>query len=194
MAEIRSTMEMVLERAAKLAESAPAETSNEDILKKGMRLAAEFMKENDFDLMGALSSHPVETQPDIRKGMAQILLRNIVLPRDEDLQASGQHALRGIMVLSGNSGDIGTICQELSQILDQYNQHKEQTTQQLNDAIKGQLQQQQMANGQEVQEDINPAMHPQYAEELSKMLTSLNGQYNEALDQRKEAIMQRFSM
>lgn len=194
MAEIKSTMEMVMERAAKMAESAPAEAPNDDTIKIGMRLAAEFMNGKEMNLLEQLSSQPQEQQVEIRKGMAKILLRNVVLPRDEDLKISGQHALNGIIALSGNSGDITTICQELVQILDQYNQHKEQTTQQLNDAIKAQLQQQQAASGQPAQEDINPAMHPQYNEELSKMLSSLNGQYNDALDQRKDTILQRLSI
>jgi hypothetical protein len=33
-------------------------------------------------------------------------------------------------------------------------------------------------------------MHPQYKEELAKTMTSLNNQYNEALDQRKQMILQ----
>ena len=127
------------------------------------------------------------------EGIAQTLLRNIVLPRDEDLQESGKLALQGILSLETDSGEVQSICQELEQILAQYGQHKEQTTQQLNDAIRAQLQQQQAEGGAEPAADINPAQHPQYHEELSKMLTSLNSQYSEAMDQRKEIILQRLT-
>lgn len=191
MAEIKSTMEMVLERAAKMAEEAAPEVMNEDLIKTGMRLAAEYLNQKSTDLAQALSDQPPQDQMDIRKGMAQTLLRNIVLPRDEELQASGKIALQGILALGGS--DIKDICNELTQILEQYNQHKEQTTQQLEDAIRGQMAQQQGTNGTEDQGNQNPAMHPQYREELSKMLTSLNNQYNEAMDQRKEMLLQRFS-
>lgn len=184
---------MVLERAAKMTESAPAKTENEDSLKTGMRLAAGYMNGEETSLTELLNQQPPQVQIDIRKGMAMTLLRNIVLPRDEALQESTARALQGIITLSENSGEIGAICQELSQILGQYGQHKEQTTQQLNEAIKAQLQQQMMANGQEVQGELNPAMHPQYADELSKVLSSLNSQYNDAMDQRKDMMMQRFS-
>jgi hypothetical protein len=67
-------------------------------------------------------------------------------------------------------------------------------TQQLEDAIKAQLEQQQMGQGRAGQTPVNPAMHPQYREELSKMLTSLNNQYNDAMKQRKELILERFSL
>jgi hypothetical protein len=194
MAEIKSTMEMVLERAAKMAEDAPTISENEDTVKTGMRLAAEYLNDKVADLNEELTKQKAEAQVDIRKGMAQTLLRNIVLPRDEELQVAGNKALQGILGLSGSSTEVGAICGELTQILEQYGQHKEQTTEQLNDALKAQLQQQFTANGQEIPDNINPSMHPQYAEEMSKMMTSLNNQYNDAMDQRKEMILQQFTM
>lgn len=194
MAEIKSTMEMVLERAAKMAAESPSAVDNEDLTKTGMRLAADFLNDKTTDIAAALGSLPGPDQIEVRQGMARTLLRNIVLPRDEELQASGRKALQGILALSGDGGDIQSICRELEQILEQYGQHKDQTTRQLEDAIRAQMeQQQQMAGRSESRGSVNPKMHPQYHEELSKMLTSLNNQYNEAMDQRKEMILQRFT-
>lgn len=192
MAEIKSTMDMVLERAAKMAAATTQDVDNEDMVKTGMRLAADFLNEKETDLAQLLAAQPAKDQVAIRKGMAQTLLRNIVLPRDEQLQASGKIALQGVLAIDGKSAEIKAICQELEQLLGQYGRHKEQMTQQLDDAIRAQLEQQQMAQGREGQA-VNPAMHPQYREELSKMLTSLNNQYNDAMKQRKEMILERFS-
>ncbi len=194
MAEIKSTMEMVLERAARMEKEAPAVTNNDDTIKKGMRLAADYLNGKITDLQETLSSQSPEEQADIRKGMAQTLLRNIVLPRDEILRTSAEKALMAIQLLAGAGSETDTVCQELAQLLNQYSQHKEQTTAQLEDAIKAQLQQQAMAAGRQPADDINPAMHPHYAEELAKTLTTLNNQYNEAMNQRKDIIMQRFTI
>ncbi|OEU47805.1 MAG: hypothetical protein BA862_00670 [Desulfobulbaceae bacterium S3730MH12] len=191
MAEIKSTMEMVLERAAKMAEEAPPVTDDDSLIKKGMRIGADFLNKKIADLHKELLDQPAENQIPIRKGMAQTLLRNIVLPRDEELQQSAAVAIKGILSLAQNSGEISSICGELQQILEQYGQHKEQSIQQLEDALRSQLEQQQTANGQTEQGTINPTMHPQYREELSKMLTSLNNQYNDALTERKEMILSR---
>jgi hypothetical protein len=190
MAEIKSTLEMVMERAAKMAATATTDTNDESLVKTGMRLGAGFLNANDTDLLKELNSHPETAQKLIVEGIAKTLLRNIVLPREEPLQESGKAALKGLLLLSRDSREVQTICQELEQILEQYGQHKEQTTKQLDDAIRAQLEQQQATNGQQDQGPVNPAMHPQYNEELAKMLTSLNNQYNEALDQRKKMIMQ----
>ena len=192
MAEIKSTMDMVLERAAKMAAAAAPEVENEDLVKTGMRFAADYLNRKETDLAQLLGTQAPQDQVSVRKGMVQTLLRNIVLPRDEQLQESGKIALQGVLSLGGESAEIQEICQELTQILEQYGQHKDQTTQQLDDAIRAQLEQQQASQGQEGQ-PVNPAMHPQYREELTKMLTSLNNQYNDAMEQRKEMILQRFS-
>ena len=193
MAEIKSTMDMVLERAAKMAAAATEDVDNEDLVRTGMRLAADFLNQKETDLARLVDAQPPKNQVTVRKGMAQTLLRNIVLPRDEQLQASGKMALQGVLALGGKSGEIKAICQELGQILEQYGQHKEQMTQQLDDAIRAQLEQQQQSKGLKGQPSINPAMHPQYREELARMLTSLNNQYNDAMNQRKGMILERFS-
>jgi hypothetical protein len=184
---------MVLERAARMAAAAAPEVNDEDQVKTGMRLAADFLNGKETDLGILLAAQPAPAQVAVRQGMAQTLLRNIVLPRDEQLQVSGKLALQGILALGGKSGEIKAICQELGQILDQYGQHKEQMTQQLEDAIRAQLEQQQRGPRREGQPPVNPAMHPHYREELAKMLTSLNNQYNEAMQQRKQMILDRIA-
>jgi hypothetical protein len=125
--------------------------------------------------------------------MTQTLLRNITLPRTKELQASAELALQAVLALAGKKNEVITICRELEQILKQYGQHKDQMTKQLEDAIKAQLEQQSAARGQAGKVNINPAMHPQYREELSRMLTGLNNQYNDAMDQRKTMILQLLS-
>ncbi len=180
---------MVLERAAKMTAEAAPVTSDDTLITDGMRIGADFLNEKIADPYQELLNQPANTQIPIRKGIAKTLLRNIVLPRDENLQKSGAVAIKGILLLAGNSTEIATICQELQQITEQYSQHKEQTIQQLKDALQGQLEQQQMSAGQPQQGAVNPAMHPQYKEELTKVLTSLNNQYNEAMTQRKEIIL-----
>ncbi len=192
MAEIRSTMDMVLERAARMAAEASSETSQEDNIKIGMRIAAEYLNSNEEgSLVEKLQEQPSDRQVAIRKGITDTLLRNIVLPRNETLQHVGLKALQVIAELSGR--ETSSICAELEQILNQYNQHKEQMQQQLDDSIRAQLEQKLAQQGTQLTGDmsINPAMHPQYREELDRMLSDLNRQYNQALDQRKEMIRAR---
>ncbi len=191
MAEIKSTLEMVLARAEKMAATVPDKQGDEEISKIGMRLAAGFMAGESDNLLAELEKYPQAQQPTIRRAMAKILLRNIVLPRTDELHAASDRALRTLPLLT-SSDEIVMLTDELAQILGQYNQHKEQTTQQLEDAVTSQLQQQARAQGIETDQPIDPRRHPKYQEELSNMLTNLNNQYNDAIDQRKQSIMEMF--
>ena len=195
MAEIKSTLEMVLKRAARMSERSTGTAVADDIEKDGMKTAADFLNEKISDLNQILLQEPPDRQIAVRKGMISTLLRNITLPRDETLSARGEMAIQGLLQL-GNSGELNSLCQEIQQILSQYNQHKEQVKQQLDEAIRAQLQQQLAQQGQQVNDamSINPAMHPQYREELAKTMSNLNEQYNQALDERKDSIRRRLSL
>jgi len=190
MAEIKSTLEMVLERAARMSASSAAPTDNEELQKKGMRLAADFLNGKVTDLVAALADNAQNEAAAIRQGMVETLLRNITLPRDEQLKATSLLALKGIISLGG--AQLAAICAELQQLLEQYGQHREQTIKQLEDAIRTQLGQQMARRGGEAPAaaSLNPALHPQYREELARIQGDLNNQYTQALDQRKELIRQ----
>ena len=194
MAEIRSTIDMVMERAAKIAAEAADSNDEENSAHHGMRLAAEYLKNGDIDLQSTLLEQKKEEQAAILKGMVDTLLRNIVLPRDEMLLENSGKALRAVSALA--SAEVSSICGELEQILNQYSQHKDQMVQQLEEAIRQQLEQHLAQQGAKLSDDvaINPTMHPKYQDELDKMLTDLNGQYNDALDQRKNMIRQNLTM
>ncbi len=187
---------MVMERAARMAAEAEDSRTSEDTIRKGMRLAASFLNNEEKDLLQLLQNQPPEEQMEIRSGMARTLLRNIALPRQETLSEAALLSLQTLQEMSGNATDIATICAELHQILEQYGQHKAQVKQQFDDSILSQLKTKLQQQGVPLEETkaLNPTMHPQYKEEWSRVSASLNEQYNEALNQRKEQIAQRFNI
>jgi hypothetical protein len=193
MAEIKSTLEMVMERAARMTAEVADTPQKDDTERRGMRTAASLLNGESIDLMSYLKEQPSEDQMGVRSGMVRTLLRNIVLPREDSISESSLASLTAIQTLSGNSAEISTICNELEQILNQYGQHREQVKQQLDEAIRNQLKQKLLEEGQSIDDEmsINPAMHPQYQEEFTRMSADLNEQYNQAIEQRRDAIKQR---
>jgi hypothetical protein len=193
MAEIKSTLEMVMERAARMTADVADTPQKDDTERRGMRTAASLLNGESIDLMSYLKEQPSEDQMGVRSGMVRTLLRNIVLPREDSISESSLASLTAIQTLSGNSAEISTICNELEQILNQYGQHREQVKQQLDEAIRNQLKQKLLEEGQSIDDEmsINPAMHPQYQEEFTRMSADLNEQYNQAIEQRRDAIKQR---
>ncbi len=191
MAEIRSTMDMVMEKAAKMAARADETVLSDTGEKAGMQMAASFLKEQDTSLLTEIGKQEKKNHPDILSGVLNILLRNISLPREQDVPKQNARALQGIEELAGQGHPLTTVCSEIRQILDQYQQHLDQVKQQVDDALRSQLASQVAAQGHEVDpRQINPRQHPQYNEEMARALTELNGQYNNALDQRKDIIRQ----
>ena len=187
-----------MERAARMAARAEGQADSEGSERTGMRLAAEYISLTLEDLGQVLAGQPPSEQMAVRKGMALALLRNIVLPRDEALMATSLRAMQGLLEMERAAGDMVAICAELKQILEQYNQHKEQIRQQLEDAVRAQLDQKlgqygaQQGPSAVSRMTMDPAMRPMFQKEWTRMKADLNQQYNQALDQRKEMLMQRF--
>lgn len=195
MAEIKSTMDLVMERMAKMTANAQPATNDEEIVKEGMRLAADFLGSQSGQILDKLTDAPPQKQQPLFKGAVQTLLRNIVLPRDAILKERSELALTGIMDIAGSLGvsAISQVCSELQQILQQYNQHKEQVTKQLEDALKNQLAQQYGSRGVDPGQ-IRASMHPKYHDEMARMQQDLNEQYNQAMEQRKEMVLQQLGL
>jgi hypothetical protein len=194
MAEIKSTMDLVMERAARMAADAPDVDERDDVRRQGMKMAAEFLDGGMDSLMAALQELPADEQMAARKGMVEVLLRNILLPRDDTAKERADKAAGGIVELGGGAGDLASICAEIQHILGQYNQHREQLKQQLEEQVKMQYEQllAQQAAGMQA-DGLSPemALQAKIKEEWSRLEGELNDQYTQALDQHKQTLQQR---
>ncbi len=194
MAEIRSTMDLVLERAARMGKASAEELEQEDTRKQGMKLAAEFLDNKIDNLMNSLSELPGEKQMAVRQGMVEVLLRNIFLPRGETAKERTDKAAKGIIELGGGAGDLSSICAEMQHILGQYNQHREQLKTQLEEQVRVQYEQllAQQGNGMP-RDSMNPelALQAKVKEEWARLETELSDQYNQALEQHKSTLKER---
>ncbi len=188
MTEIRSTMEMVLERAAKLEAQANDNSSDELKTQDGMRLGASFMRENNFDIHAELDK-PQGEKALLVKGALTVFMRNIQLPRDEDDIPAIEKAMHGILQL-GESSELVSLLGEAKKITEQYEQHKKQIRGQLEEQFTQQIAMMQQQQGQEGAAGLDPANHPKFIEEWQKITTQLQEQYGEALEKHKGFITQ----
>ena len=190
-------MDLVMERAARMGRASDDELQQEDQRKEGMKLAADFLDEKIESLMTALADQPKEKQMGIRSGMVETLLRNIFLHRDEIGKERTEKAAQGIREISGDAGEVGSICAEMQNILGQYNQHREQLHQQLEEQIRMQYEQimaqQAQQAGMQGGANLEQILEAKVDEELGKMEAELADQYNQALEQYKGAIRERLS-
>lgn len=191
MAEIKSTLEKVLERAAAMGQASKEELASEEKHKQGMRLAADYLQGQAADLSG--SQELIEKEVLFRKGLVEVLLRNIILPRDEDQQRT-EKAIQGLLELGQNSGELATIFSEMKQVLDHYLQHKQEIRNQVEEAFRQQMEKAmtQQTGQAGLGMKIDPSLHPKFQEEWARITGELDEQYSQALNQHKNLVAQKF--
>ena len=193
MAEIKSTLEKVLERAASMGRASHEEMQAEEQMKEGMRMAADYLQGNEVDFSGILEA--TGSAALLKKGIVMVFLRNIALPRDDDQQRA-ERAMQGLLQLAKGSGDLASVFRDMKGILDHYRQHKKEIRDQLENAFRQQMEQAlaQQTGQKGLGMKMDPRMHPKFQEEWSKVKADLDGQYNKVLQQHKELVAQRFSV
>jgi hypothetical protein len=191
MAEIKSTLEKVMERAAAMGNASKDEIAAEERVRDGMRMGGYYLKGEEVDFSSALEQTSDSVL--IKRGLVQAFLRNIVLPRDNDQQRA-ERAMQGLLELGKGSGDLMSIFKDMKGILDHYLQHKKEIFQQVEDAFRKQMEQAVAQQGGQAGLDmkVDPALHPKFQEEWSRIKADLDTQYNQALDQHKDQVAQRF--
>lgn len=189
MAGIKSTMDLVMERAARMGRATPDEMRHEESLKKGMQHTPDYLNGTKSSLLDILSEQEPAQQEAIRKGMLASLLRNLFLPRDEDGAGRIERAVRGIIDLNANTPDVARLCQELQTITSQYSQHRKQLHEQLKEQMRLQIEQLLMRKGMKADTmKIDPTTEPQFKEQWARLEMDLDQQYGQALEQFKAQI------
>ncbi|HSR36237.1 MAG TPA: hypothetical protein VLL73_03570, partial [Desulfurivibrionaceae bacterium] len=118
MAEIKSTMEMVMERAARMGAGPAADLGAEERMKDGMRLGASYLRGEAADMVERLHGLGMPDRAQVLRGVVQTLLRNIFLPRDADQIAQATKAMEGLVAVGQADSELLMVCGEMQKILD----------------------------------------------------------------------------
>lgn len=195
MAEIKSTMDLVMEKLARMdLEDAP-DLDEEELRRQGMRLAAEYLRGEREELATSLNAVEAGKQRFLRSGMIQALLRNIVLPRDDEQKAAARRAMDGVLAIAEGSGDIQSMLQDISNILERYGEHRKQMRSQLEEAFAQQMRQVEdnLAKQTGMSMKLQPSQHPKFQEEWQRLAGDLDDQYGRAIEQYKAEILRRLA-
>lgn len=196
MAEIKSTMDLVMERAARFGKASPEELQQDEAQKEGIQLAVDFLEGRIEGLAEAVAAAAPGMQVPVRQGAAEGLLRNIFLPRDDVQRARTDKAAQGVIDLSGGAGDVVSLCREAQNLLTGYSQHGQELRKQLEEQIRMQyehlLAQQKGVQREKIK--IDPTLQPKFKEEWSRIEAELNSQYGKALQQLKGELQRRLGL
>ncbi len=191
MAEIKSALELALEKAEAYGKSSREEMAAAQFQEQARLLAVKFLK-GEGDLAAEFKSLPLEAQDAARTAIKEGFLRNIGLPRNGETDERLDRALSGLLLVAGNKNNMARLQAELQQLLQQFMQFRQNALQQLKARFSQNLGQMQRAvearTGQKVR--LEAEHIPQFQEEWRRFHGQLVDQFEPMLEQLKAKMLQ----
>jgi len=192
MGEIRSSIEIAMEKADRLGRITKEDLETEKWLDCGHRIVATYMQGEIEGLAAALSDISKKEMPLVLKGVTEILLRNIVLPRDKDQWSGIKKALSGFVELKGSL--VNQIIPRIEQLLKNYeqtrDQYREQLKMQMEDQLGGIRQAISQQYGTAIGSQIDVNSLPEFQKEWSRISIEITDQFEQQLIPLKEYLKQ----
>jgi hypothetical protein len=193
MGDIKSAREIAMEKIDALGEPTDAERLEWKYLPEGEKLAARYLK-GDAKLQEELAKSDKTAAPTIARGVCEVLIKNINLPKDEAAQKVSKIAMDGLKIVKTDKSRLEGILNQIRQIFTHYNTQGEQQRKQAYEVLKDDfqakvqqaLQQQMGSNAANMRIDIEK--QPQFQEEWRKVKNQLDGQYIKVLTELKQQL------
>ncbi len=178
MAEIKSALEIAMERAEKIGSMSKEELEAQKWEEKGKKVAATYINGKSDSLREGLADIPGEHLQAVLNGVNDILLRNIVLPRDSNQWNTINRAMQGLIEIKGSIAS--QVMPQIEQLLKNYeqtvNHYRQQFKQQLSQTMGGQ----DMAAMSMNQEGLKALAAME--EEWNKISAEINQQFEQQLE------------
>jgi len=192
MGDIKSALELAMEKAEKLGAATDDERLKWKYVPEGEKLAAIYLKQN-LNLVAELSHYEESVIRYIKEGAADILIRNINLPKGELARRNNKRAMEGLKTLKSDKIGVENIYSKMRSIFNHYIDQGEQQRKQTYDRLKVEFEakvqqaiQQQLGSVVGIKIDVE--RQPQFQEEWRKLQTQLDSQYIKLLDEYKQEL------
>jgi hypothetical protein len=191
MAEIKSALEMALERAERFGRASKEEMAEARYREQGQRLGVAFLKK-EGDLEKELQAAPPEALPALRAGVKEVLLRNVALPRNGEPEPRLAQALEGLLLAADNPKAMARFKSEVEQLMNNFLQVRNSAFQQLKARFSASLGDYARALELQLRQKVRLEVEhlPQFQDEWRKFMGQLQEQFEPLLEELK-ARMQR---
>lgn len=191
MGEIKSAWEKAMEKANNLGKLSPDEADRLKYAPLGNALAAQYLKEKGYDIKAELTKYKDSSAMRyVTEGAEEILLGNIFLPRNEQSKQDVKKAMTGIKLIKKDKRRVEVISDQIDNLLNYYEQARQQAFMQLKSNFAAKLQQAAVALEQQAgtKVSIDPERQPQFQEAWLKISSQLDDQYEKVLQEHKQQI------
>jgi hypothetical protein len=185
---IKSALERALERVEQV-EIGEERVKELEYLPQGERLAGQYLREDNYDLMAALSTYDASVRKFVLKGVESSLLSTIRLPQNEQDRREIKKSLDGLSLLKKNRNKVAELWGTLERLFNQYEQARKQYYQRFREEFEGALRQaMQQQMGMVVRGNIKVEMHPEFQQNWRQACAKLDAQYDPALERIKQEL------
>jgi len=181
MGEIRSALEIALEKADRLGKIDKEELEKQKWSDEGKKIAASYIQSQVDSLQEAISKLEGSDVAAVLDGVMDVLLRNVMLPRDAMQWDTINRALKGLVEVKGSSA--AQVIPQIEQLLKTYEQTRDQYHQQFKEQLNQRLGGAQGMYGMDPNEMQALA---QLEQEWTKISSQINEQFEQQLQPMKE--------
>ena len=189
---IKSAFEKAMEKVQDLEPPSKEKMLEWKGVPKGTHLAAEHLR-GQGDLAAGMEGHDPEERPYVLRGIIDVLVNNIQLPRTDVAQQSTEKALEGLKSVLHGKPQIEEIAGRVQYVSEQYKSHgqgqQQQLFEQLKEQFTAQLQQAiQQQTGAVRDVPVNIESIPEFQQEWRRMKAQMEQQYEQHLEAYREEI------
>ncbi len=193
MDEIKSALEIAMEKVAQLGEPTDEERLKWKHVPEGEKLAVRYL-ERDLNLTVELSKYDAKVVKYVREGAASILVNSINIPKDEPAKKKNRKVMDGLKDLKNNKVAVENVYSKIRQVFSHYQEQGDQQRKQAYAQLKAdfetqvqQAMQQQLGSFGGLKIDVE--RHPQFQEEWRKISSQLDSQYLQLLNEYRRELL-----
>jgi len=191
MGEMKSSWQIAMEKAEKLGKVSPDEINSIKYVPEGNRIASQYLQDEKSDLMAEMAKYPVDDAAKyVKKGIDEILLRNISLPHNEEDMRRTNRAMAGLRLIKEDKKQLESVLGLINNLVNQYQLALKQTYEEFKKKAETTIQQ--ASRGARPQRGdqmpLEQRLQIQIQEEWRQIHSELDAQYGKALDEHKQKI------
>ena len=191
MGEMKSAWEKAKEKVEKLGNLTKEEIKQFECVPVGNKLAAKYLQDTGYNLDAELTKYKgTGLRKYIAQGAQEIFMHNIILPQNERDKQIMQRATAGLRIVKENKNQLETILDRITNLLNYYEQARQQTYTQFKKGFEASLQESSQAlqkqTGNAV--PIEAQLQAQFQAEWLNLNSKLNGQYEKVLEEHRQHI------
>ncbi len=191
MSKMKSAREKAMEKVEKLGRLTEDEIKRFECVPVGNKLASRYLQEDDFNLDAELTRYKgTGLRKYIAQGAQEIFLHNIILPQGERDKQITKRAMSGLKIAKENKNQLETILDRITNLLNYYEQARQQTYSQFKKGFEAKLQETSQVLQKQPGNDvpIELQLQAQFQAEWHKLNSQLNAQYEKVLEEHKHHI------